>query len=173
MIFHITEKKPCVERIFPEALVLHFKHPKPQNSSLEHNPLWPKTPDQFKLCLSKKCKMYFDAHPLLQKWEPQAIKSAAYPGLTFDVPGLYFIQCTAAFLVVLLLKTTTQLQHELPEAIFIDQTNHCAVCEGVFLTNQTFSHSFQTWSLRETIKGEAQKCTWELGFLTLPKPWIQ
>lgn len=46
-----------MERIFPEALVLHFKHPKPQNSSLEHNPLWPKTPDQFKLCLSKKCKM--------------------------------------------------------------------------------------------------------------------
>ncbi|CAN8184957.1 unnamed protein product, partial [Coccothraustes coccothraustes] len=27
-------RKSCVERIFPEALVLHFKHPKPQNSSL-------------------------------------------------------------------------------------------------------------------------------------------
>lgn len=96
-----------MERIFPEALVLHFKHPKPQNSSLKHNPLWPKTPDQFKPCLSKKCKMYFDAHPLLQQRTPPAIKSPAYPGLTFDVPELYFIQCTAAFLVVLLLKTTS------------------------------------------------------------------
>ncbi|CAM9226103.1 unnamed protein product, partial [Bubo scandiacus] len=27
-------RKSCVKRIFPEALVLHFEHPKPQNSSL-------------------------------------------------------------------------------------------------------------------------------------------
>lgn len=104
--------------------------------------------------------------PLLQQWAPPALKSPAYLGLTFDVPGLYFIQGTAAFLVVLLLKMTTQLQHELPEAIFIEQTNHCAVCEGVFLTKQTFSHSFQTWSLRETMELASRKCTWEPSFLS-------
>jgi len=33
--FSHNRRKSCVDRIFPEALVLHFKHPKPQNSSIE------------------------------------------------------------------------------------------------------------------------------------------
>lgn len=50
----------------------------------------------------------------------------------------FFILGTAAFLVVLLLKTTTQHQYELPEMVFIDQNTVLSVRE-YFSQNTTFS----------------------------------